>query len=131
MSRRGGRAWLSGARRRVTVLAVLTAAAILGLFVLGGVWSYFGPGPNARQGEITTVILEKGAGVRQIAAEDTRHSRQLLQACGIATPLTSLHEHNEARKSEELIERLHDAGMARHIRDAANECIADLPAETL
>lgn len=35
------------------------------------------------------------------------------------------------RVAEELIERLHDAGMARHIRDAANECIADLPAETL
>jgi UPF0755 protein len=50
------------------MVIALTAASVLGLFVLGGVWTYFGPGPKAPQGGITTVILERGAGVRQIAA---------------------------------------------------------------
>lgn len=50
------------------MLAALAAVTILGLLVLGGVWTYLGPGPKARQGEITTVMLERGAGVRQIAA---------------------------------------------------------------
>src|SRR5579875_2482759 len=34
-------------------------------------------------------------GVALIAAEDTRHSRPLLEHFGIAAPLTALHEHNE------------------------------------
>jgi UPF0755 protein len=61
-------AWLSGARRRLTILSVLGAAAILGLFVLGGVWTYLGPGPKAKESEFTTVMLERGASVRQIAS---------------------------------------------------------------
>ena len=34
-----------------------------------------------------------------IAAEDTRHTRKLLNAYKITTPLISLHEHNEREKS--------------------------------
>ena len=33
-----------------------------------------------------------------IAAEDTRHTKKLLDHYGIATPLTSYHEHNEKEK---------------------------------
>ena len=33
-----------------------------------------------------------------IAAEDTRHTGALLTALGLATPLLSLHEHNESRR---------------------------------
>lgn len=50
------------------------------LAVLVGVWSYAGPGPGARSGEITSVILEKGSGVRQIG--DT------LKAAGIISSAT-------------------------------------------
>jgi 16S rRNA (cytidine1402-2'-O)-methyltransferase len=34
-----------------------------------------------------------------IAAEDTRHTRKLLHAFDIRTPLISLHEHNEGEKA--------------------------------
>lgn len=34
-----------------------------------------------------------------IAAEDTRHTRQLLNAYEILTPLISLHEHNEEKEA--------------------------------
>src|SRR5690242_6501564 len=41
-----------------------------------------------------------------IAAEDTRHSGILLRHFEIRKPLISYHEHNEAKRSAELIERL-------------------------
>jgi 16S rRNA (cytidine1402-2'-O)-methyltransferase len=81
--------------------------------------------PIGNLGDLSTRAREVLAGVRQIAAEDTRHSRQLLQACGIATPLTSLHEHNEARKSEELIERLLAGESIALISDAGTPLISD------
>lgn len=53
------------------------------------------------------------AGADVIAAEDTRHTGALLKALGIATPLVSLHEHNEAQRAPALLARL-----------AAGECVA-------
>jgi 16S rRNA (cytidine1402-2'-O)-methyltransferase len=38
-----------------------------------------------------------------IAAEDTRHTRKLLNHYAISTPLTSYHEHNERTKAVELV----------------------------
>jgi 16S rRNA (cytidine1402-2'-O)-methyltransferase len=60
-----------------------------------------------------------------IAAEDTRHTRQLLQACGVDTPLTSLHEHNEAIKSGELIARLLEGKSVALVSDAGTPLISD------
>lgn len=45
-----------------TLVAVLVAAALLGL------WAYMAPGPAARQGGSTTVILRHGAHLPEIAA---------------------------------------------------------------
>ena len=50
-----------------------------------------------------------------IAAEDTRRTHHLLSRYAIATPTTSLHEHNEGRKLAALVERLR-AGRARGAR---------------
>src|SRR6187402_1354358 len=63
--------------------------------------------------------------VAVIAAEDTRHSGQLLQHLGVAKPLVSLHEHNEARRSEELIERLQRGESIALISDAGTPLISD------
>jgi 16S rRNA (cytidine1402-2'-O)-methyltransferase len=38
-----------------------------------------------------------------IAAEDTRHTGQLLRHFGIDTPLLSLHEHNERARLEQIV----------------------------
>jgi 16S rRNA (cytidine1402-2'-O)-methyltransferase len=81
--------------------------------------------PIGNLGDLSTRAREVLAGVSLIAAEDTRHSRQLLQACGIATPLTSLHEHNEARKSEGLIARLLGGESIALISDAGTPLISD------
>ena len=44
-----------------------------------------------------------------VAAEDTRRSGQLLKHFGISKPLLSYFQFNEARRSEEIIERLQRA----------------------
>ena len=60
-----------------------------------------------------------------IAAEDTRHTRLLLQAYDIDTPLTSYHEHNKAEKGPELIEKLKDGAMIALVSDAGMPAICD------
>ena len=60
-----------------------------------------------------------------IAAEDTRHSRVLLAHLGIDTPLTSYHDHNEAVKSESLLQELEGGRSVALITDAGTPCISD------
>ena len=60
-----------------------------------------------------------------IAAEDTRHTKLLLSAYGIDTPLTSYHEHNKATKGPELIEKLQDGLMIALVSDAGMPAICD------
>lgn len=63
--------------------------------------------------------------VALIAAEDTRHSRKLLEHYAISTPLISYHEHNERQRSEQLLERLLAGESLALISDAGTPCIAD------
>ncbi len=60
-----------------------------------------------------------------IAAEDTRHSRQLLNHFGIATKLQSLHEHNEKQQAEILLQRLLKGENIALISDAGTPLISD------
>jgi len=57
-------------RRRLTKRVAGAGGVVLGLallLALAAVWSYAGPGPKAKTGEVTAVVLERGAGVGQIA----------------------------------------------------------------
>jgi len=81
--------------------------------------------PIGNLGDLSTRAREVLAAVDLIAAEDTRHTRQLLQACGIRTALTSLHEHNEARKSEALAMRLVQGESLALVSDAGTPLISD------
>lgn len=65
------------------------------------------------------------AAVDLIAAEDTRHSRKLLQHFGIATPLTAMHAHNEQQRVEDLLERLLGGQSVALISDAGTPLISD------
>jgi 16S rRNA (cytidine1402-2'-O)-methyltransferase len=60
-----------------------------------------------------------------IAAEDTRHTGTLLKHFGIATPLVSLHEHNEARRAPELLTRLRAGDSIALVSDAGTPAISD------
>jgi 16S rRNA (cytidine1402-2'-O)-methyltransferase len=60
-----------------------------------------------------------------IAAEDTRHSRKLLDHFDIDTPLTSYHEHNEREKAAVLVAELEDGKDIALITDAGTPCVSD------
>jgi len=62
---------------------------------------------------------------RCIYAEDTRHSRPLLNYHGIDTPLRSLHEHNEAARSAAIVDQLKSEGSVAIISDAGTPLISD------
>jgi 16S rRNA (cytidine1402-2'-O)-methyltransferase len=81
--------------------------------------------PIGNLGDLSTRAREVLAGVALIAAEDTRRTRLLLQSCGVDTALTSLHEHNEMRKSEALVARLAAGEAIALVSDAGTPLISD------
>ena len=60
-----------------------------------------------------------------IAAEDTRRTGHLLARHAIATPTTSLHEHNEASKSASLVARLQRGDHIALVSDAGTPTVSD------
>ena len=56
--------------------------------------------------DVTARALRVLREVAVIAAEDTRRTAHLLARYAITTPTTSLHEHNEARKTPAIVARL-------------------------
>jgi 16S rRNA (cytidine1402-2'-O)-methyltransferase len=81
--------------------------------------------PIGNLGDISARARQVLGEVEGVAAEDTRHSGQLLQHLGIAKPLVSLHEHNEARRAPELIQRLLRGENVALISDAGTPLISD------
>lgn len=75
--------------------------------------------------DITLRALAVLREVDMIAAEDTRHSQRLLDACGIKTRLLALHEHNEQRAATQLIERLEAGKHIALITDAGTPAVSD------
>jgi 16S rRNA (cytidine1402-2'-O)-methyltransferase len=63
--------------------------------------------------------------VELIAAEDTRHSRILLDHYAIRTPLVSYHEHNEKTQAPRLAERLLQGENIALVSDAGTPAISD------
>lgn len=80
--------------------------------------------------DITLRALEVLTSVPLIAAEDTRHTRKLLNHFAIKTPMTSYHQHNEQSKSEELISHLQSGQDLALVSDAGMPGISD-PGEVL
>jgi len=65
-----------------------------------------------------------------IAAEDTRHTRQLLERFGVSRPMVSYHDHNKDTRTPELIARLNEGVSVAIVSDAGSPGISD-PAFTL
>ncbi|TFH35971.1 MAG: 16S rRNA (cytidine(1402)-2'-O)-methyltransferase [Anaerolineales bacterium] len=62
--------------------------------------------------DITLRAIRTLGEVKLIAAEDTRHTRQLLSHYDIHTPLTSYHEHSKPHKREKILEALENGDVA-------------------
>jgi 16S rRNA (cytidine1402-2'-O)-methyltransferase len=74
---------------------------------------------------MTYRAVEVLASTALVIAEDTRHSRRLLDHYRIATPLRSYHEHNEAKETPRLVARLLEGQSIALISDAGTPLISD------
>jgi len=63
--------------------------------------------------------------VAVIAAEDTRHSRPLLEQHGITTPVIAYHDHNETRQAPRLVAKMLDGEDVALISDAGTPLVSD------
>jgi 16S rRNA (cytidine1402-2'-O)-methyltransferase len=81
--------------------------------------------PIGNLSDISQRALDTLRAADVIACEDTRHSLILLRHYGIEKPLVSYHEHNEAKRTAELIEQLVDGKKVAVISDAGLPGISD------
>jgi 16S rRNA (cytidine1402-2'-O)-methyltransferase len=75
--------------------------------------------------DITQRALRVLREVALVAAEDTRHTRRLLEHFGIPVPVVSLFEHNERTRIPALLRRLGDGESVAVVTDAGSPGIAD------
>jgi 16S rRNA (cytidine1402-2'-O)-methyltransferase len=81
--------------------------------------------PIGNLGDITLRAIEVLKGANVVAAEDTRHSGLLLKYFQIKKPFVSYHEHNEAARTAELVERLARGESVALIADAGTPGLSD------
>ena len=81
--------------------------------------------PIGNLSDITLRALEVLKSVHLIAAEDTRHSGILLKHFQIKKPLVSYHEHNEAMRTAQLVERLAGGENVALVTDAGTPGLSD------
>jgi 16S rRNA (cytidine1402-2'-O)-methyltransferase len=75
--------------------------------------------------DVTLRVLEELRGADVVLCEDTRHTRVLLDRHGISARLLSYHEHNEARRTAELLPRLEGGERIALVSDAGLPGISD------
>jgi 16S rRNA (cytidine1402-2'-O)-methyltransferase len=81
--------------------------------------------PIGNLSDITLRGIEVLKNVDLIAAEDTRHSGMLLKHFGIKKRLISYHEHNQAMRAAQLVERLAAGENIALITDAGTPGLSD------
>lgn len=81
--------------------------------------------PIGNLDDITHRAIEVLRSVACIYAEDTRHSRLLLQRYDISTRLISLHEHNESERTEQVLSLLAEGQRVALISDAGTPLVSD------
>jgi 16S rRNA (cytidine1402-2'-O)-methyltransferase len=87
------------------------------LFVIGS--------PIGHLGDITFRAIEKLREADLVACEDTRHSAILLTHYQIRKPLISIHEHNEAQRTAELLPKLLGGAKVALLTDAGMPGVSD------
>lgn len=81
--------------------------------------------PIGNMGDFSFRAVEILRSVAAVLAEDTRHSRPLLDRYEIATPLIAYHEHNEAKSTPALVARLVGGEDLALISDAGTPLLSD------
>ncbi len=81
--------------------------------------------PIGNLGDMVPRAVEALQSVDLILAEDTRHSKKLLQHFNIDTPMRAYHDHSEQQMAESFLERLRAGDRIALISDAGTPLIAD------
>ncbi|HPR07784.1 MAG: 16S rRNA (cytidine(1402)-2'-O)-methyltransferase [Zoogloeaceae bacterium] len=81
--------------------------------------------PMGNLQDITLRALAVLRAVDVVAAEDTRHTKGLLSAHGIAATMMAAHEHNEAKAATQIIARLVAGEQVAFVSDAGTPGISD------
>ena len=81
--------------------------------------------PIGNLGDLSPRAVDVLRAVEAICAEDTRHSKPLLQQFGIDRPLIALHDHNEQAATPKLVERMQGGHSLALISDAGTPLISD------
>lgn len=88
-----------------------------GLYIVGT--------PIGNLGDISHRAIETLNEVALIVAEDTRHSKRLLDRYEIQTRVMSCHKFNEMQRAEQLITRIQQGEAVAMITDSGMPCISD------
>nr|WP_246476611.1 16S rRNA (cytidine(1402)-2'-O)-methyltransferase [Salicibibacter cibi] len=91
---------------------------------------YLVPTPIGNLEDITYRAVRILGEADLILAEDTRQTRKLLSHYGIHTPMRSMHEHNEEKRTSELLATLQDGEQCALVSDAGTPLVSD-PGERL
>lgn len=83
------------------------------------------PTPIGNLKDMTERAIETLKEVDLIAAEDTRHTQQLLNVFDIKTKLLSYHKFNEKARSQEIIDEILSGKNVAIVTDAGTPCISD------
>src|SRR5213596_2053400 len=75
--------------------------------------------------DVTLRVLDELRSANVVLCEDTRHTRVLLERHGISARLLSYHEHNEAKRTAELLPRLEAGERVALVSDAGMPGISD------
>jgi 16S rRNA (cytidine1402-2'-O)-methyltransferase len=81
--------------------------------------------PIGNMGDFSFRAVDTLRSVALVLAEDTRHSRPLLQRYDVPTPLAAYHEHNEAKATPGIVARLLGGESVALISDAGTPLLSD------
>jgi 16S rRNA (cytidine1402-2'-O)-methyltransferase len=81
--------------------------------------------PIGNMGDFSFRAVEVLKSVHLVLAEDTRHSKHLLDRYGIATKMFGYHEHNEAKATPGLVARLAQGESMALVTDAGTPLLSD------
>ena len=83
------------------------------------------PTPIGNLEDVTLRVLSALRDATVIACEDTRRTRVLLERYGVSAKLVSYHEHNEAARAAQLVERMTAGDVVALVSDAGTPLVSD------
>ncbi len=83
------------------------------------------PTPIGNLEDVTLRVLSALRDADVVACEDTRRTRVLLDRYGVTAALSSYHEHNELKRSAELVSRMAGGAVVALVSDAGMPLVSD------